>query len=95
MLNFPRSLPAESKPVQLPQDLQLARKPKVQPPALTNGVVNGHHAVEKSTTKRKRSLEPDVDPQQVSKRGKLEDGWGDDAVVIDDGNDGAIMIDDD
>ena len=95
-----KSLPEDSKPVQLPQTLSIARKPKLAAP-VTNGDTNGHTADNSAGRKRKRSLEiNETDPQQEAKRSKMQmnfkaEGYQDDELVIaDDPNEGAIIIDD-
>ena len=92
-----RSLPEDSKPVQLPATLDINRKPKIVPTATTNGHTNGHP--ESSGTKRKRSLEGD--PEQNLKRSKMQAGakaeapQSDNVVIEDDEHNGAIVIDSD
>ncbi|KAF6236095.1 hypothetical protein HO173_005723 [Letharia columbiana] len=96
-----KTLPADTKAVQLPKKLDIARKPKHAPAPLTNGDTNGHVTTSPVGTKRKRSLEePESGLQQGHKRGKIHMpskaiGFQDDGLVIaDDSNDGAIVIDD-
>ena len=97
-----KTLPEDTRAVQLTKDLQIAHKPKdAPPPAVTNGDINGHAAAPPVGTKRKRSLEDSENSlQQDSKRGKIQMpsqaiGFQDDDLVIaDDSNDGAIVIDD-
>ncbi|KAM0803003.1 hypothetical protein BDR22DRAFT_879572 [Usnea florida] len=98
-----KTLPEDTKAVQLPKNLDIARKPKDAPaptPA-TNGDTNGHLTASAAGIKRKRSLEdPENDLQQDNKRGKTQlpskaMGFQDDDLIIpDDSNDGAIVIDD-
>lgn len=100
-----KTLPGDSKAVQLPKKLEIARKPKDKPaPATngdTNGDTNGHGTTEPVGTKRKRSLdEPENGVQQDHKRGKIQMAskaigfQDDDMVIADDSTDGAIVIDD-
>ena len=97
-----KTLPEDTRAVQLTKDLQIAHKPKdAPPPAVTNGDINGHAAAPPVGMKRKRSLEDsETSLQQDSKRGKIQMpsqaiGFQDDDLVIaDDSNDGAIVIDD-
>lgn len=96
-----KTLPGDSKAVQLPKKLDIARKPKDAPAPATNGDTNGHGTTEPVGTKRKRSLEePDNGVPQDHKRGKIQMpskaiGFQDDDLVIaDDSTDGAIVIDD-
>ena len=98
-----KTLPEDTKAVQLPKNLDIARKPKDAPaPApATNGDTNGHLTASTAGIKRKRSLEdPENDLQQDNKRGKTQlpskaMGFQDDDLIIpDDSNDGAIVIDD-
>ena len=92
-----RSLPENSKPVQLPAPLDINRKPKIVPTATTNGHTNGHP--ESSGTKRKRSLEED--PDQNLKRSRIQAGFkaeatqSENVVIEDDEHNGAIVIDSD
>lgn len=96
-----KTLPADTKAVQLPKKLEIARKPKDATAPNTNGDTNGHRTAEPVGTKRKRSLEESENGvQQDHKRGKMEMSskavglQGDDLVIADDSNDGAIVIDD-
>ena len=96
-----RSLPDDVRAVQLPKELQIARKPKAAPAVVTNGDTNGHVTAPPVDLKRKRSLEdPEDGPQQDGKRGKMQMpskaiGFQDnDLVIADDSNDGSIVIDD-
>ena len=96
-----KTLPEDTKAVQLPNNLDIARKPKGAPAPATNGDINGHVTASTVGIKRKRSLE-DLENglQQDNKRGKTEMpskamGFQDDDLIIaDDSNDGAIVIDD-
>ncbi|KAL9075664.1 MAG: hypothetical protein Q9161_001416 [Pseudevernia consocians] len=92
-----KTLPEDTKAIQLPKKLDMARKPKNAPASITNG----HVTVSPVGTKRKRSLEdPENGLQQDNKRGKIQMpskaiGFQDDDLIIaDDSNDGAIIIDD-
>ena len=96
-----KTLPGDSKAVQLPKKLDIARKPKDAPVPAINGDTNGHGKIEPVGTKRKRSLEePENGVPQDHKRGKIQMlskaiGFQDDDLVIaDDSTDGAIVIDD-
>ena len=96
-----RTLPEDTRAVQLPKEIQIAHKPKDAPAAATNGDTNGHMTLPPVGTKRKRSLEdPESGLQQDNKRGKIQMpsqamGFQDnDLVIADDSNDGAIVIDD-
>lgn len=98
-----RTLPADSKPVILPQKLEIARKLKAveepQPDGpLTNGLSN--QAVNGNNAKRKRSPEDSVlDQEQLLKRKRDDTGSSIDPVTSkkskmkDDEND-AIVLDD-
>lgn len=98
-----RPLPADSKPVQIFEKLDIARKPKVAAAPISNGVKNGDADLAAAGSKRKRSLEETSAEatEHTPKRGKMQMNYkangyhGDDTVVIDDSNDGAIVIDDD
>ncbi|KAG8527664.1 uncharacterized protein KY384_007817 [Bacidia gigantensis] len=90
-----KSLPADSPPISLPSDLQVARKPKTEAASsLTNGNTNG--VLPSSASKRKRSpdeAESVADGvQPILKKGKAI--ANDQSVVINDDGDGAITIDD-
>ena len=100
-----KSLPDDAGAVQLPKELQIARKPKDTPAVVTNGDANGdangHATAPPVGTKRKRSLEdPDNSLQQDGKRGKMQmpsqaiGSQDNDLVIADDSNDGSIVIDD-
>ena len=96
-----KTLPEDTKAVQLPKNLDIARKPKDAPAPALNGDTNGHATDATVGIKRKRSLE-DLENglQQDKKRGKTQmpskaTGFQDDDLIIaDDSNDGAIVIDD-
>ena len=99
ILTVDRSLPSDSRPVLLPSDFKIARRPKVAPfpTPLTNGIINGHAPTDISQpvgTKRKRSLEEIPGTlQQALKKEKIR---VDQAIVIEDSHDkGAIVIEDD
>ncbi len=96
-----KTLPEDTKAVQLPKKFEIARKPKDAPAPITNGDTNGHVTASPIGTKRKRSLEDSENGlQQDNKRGRIQMpskaiGFQDDDLVIaDDSNDGAIVIDD-
>ncbi|CAF9910654.1 MAG: E1 ubiquitin-activating protein uba2 [Alectoria fallacina] len=96
-----KSLPGDTKAVQLPGKLDIARKPKDVPAPTSNGDTNGHVKAESIGLKRKRSLdEHENGVQQDHKRGKIQmpskamGSQVDDLVIEDDSNDGAIVIDD-
>ncbi|MCJ1303094.1 E1 ubiquitin-activating protein uba2 [Hypocenomyce scalaris] len=94
-----QTLPEDSKPVMIPDDLEIARKPKVNSEAVPNGSVNGVASINGTGTKRKRSAdESSIDQQeQIKKRGKVKEAPAndDDLVVLDYAGDGAIVLDDD
>ena len=96
-----KTFPEDTKAVQLPKKIQIARKPKDKPAPITNGDTNGHVTASPVGMKRKRSLEDSENGlQQDNKRGRIQMpskaiGFQDDDLVIaDDSNDGAIVIDD-
>ena len=96
-----KTLPEDTKAVQLPKKLFIPHKTKDVPAPVTNGETNGHATVSPVGTKRKRSLEdPENGLQQENKRGKMQMPskaiglQDDDLVIADDSNDGAIVIDD-
>ncbi|KAF1841114.1 ubiquitin-activating enzyme E1 3 [Cucurbitaria berberidis CBS 394.84] len=96
----------DTKPINLPKDLQIAKKPLAPIPeanghtavngtmptanGLANGTTNG-------TTKRKAS-DAGLEGEIVRKKGKVMEEPlknSDEIVILDDANDGAIVIDDD
>ncbi|KAJ4367622.1 E1 ubiquitin-activating protein uba2 [Neocucurbitaria cava] len=96
----------DAKPISLPEDLKIAKKPKAPAPEVnghatmngtvpvTNGVTTG---TANGATKRKAD-EADLEDDIVRKKGKVMEEPkqnGDDVVIVDDANDGAIVIDDD
>ena len=99
-----RSLPESSKPILVPEKVDIARKPKANEDTMTNGAVtsNGNSKIlagsQNQIMKRKRSADDNnldgdqaVKHQRVPKR-KFED---DDLVLVEDSSNGAIVIDDD
>ena len=106
-----KTLPTDSKPVLLPSNLNnIPRKPKPAPdaPSVPNGDANGHASEPPSNgvtgTKRKREAEEEPlenleftpKPNKMQKNIKAEAYHGDDVIIADDdGDDGAIVIDDD
>ena len=98
-----RSLPEDLLPVSLPQEMDVPLKPKKTKEypqkrdaetAGLNGVSNG---VNGATAKRKRHADDaELDQATASKRGKMQGmpSKTDDIVVLDDSDNGAIMIDD-
>lgn len=103
----PSTRPEAEPAVALLEPFEIARKPKAVSPALANGdtLPNGH-ANGTDSHKRKRPLdEEDVEAQIVAKRGKVLEGNGvgptaaggvaADTIVIDDHEEGAIVLDDD
>jgi ubiquitin-like 1-activating enzyme E1 B len=92
-----QTLPEDSKPIHLPNKLNIARKPKPAPISKTNG----HDATANGTTKRKRDAdEAEIEEESARKRGKAAEQFAKaaqngDTIVLDDAVDGAIVIDDD
>ena len=91
-----QAIPEDSKPVQVPQKIEVARKPKA---ATTNGDTNGVHGANGVSgtngtgIKRKRSRSPEE--QQDPKTAKIQKTSNtDDLIVLDDSSNGAIIIDD-
>ena len=78
-------IPPRPKPVEEPQT-------NGQTNGDTNGHTNGVLESPAASLKRKRSLEMDVDEATVKKAKAMSNG--DDMVILDDNNDGAIVIDD-
>jgi ubiquitin-like 1-activating enzyme E1 B len=98
-----KSLDKDTKPIHLPEKVQIGTKPKASQPAEQNGETNGHsHPVTNGLTngvatggKRKREAD-EAEPENgvAKKREKIAPTADDDVVVVDD-DDGAILIDDD
>jgi hypothetical protein len=101
-LTLHRSLPDDSKPLIIPTDLNIPRRPKKAHEtdgevAATNGVSGGTAEV---STKRKRGPdEAELEDLQIRKRGKVPETNGNssgakdhDIIVLED--DGAIVLDD-
>ncbi|KAI9871470.1 MAG: E1 ubiquitin-activating protein uba2 [Pleopsidium flavum] len=91
-----KALPEESKPILVPQKLEVARKPKSISAPTTNGAGNRVPVQNGFVGKRKRNAdEADLDEQeQTRKRGKLQATTTDnDLIVLDDSSNGAIVID--
>ncbi|KAL9034502.1 MAG: hypothetical protein Q9180_005370 [Flavoplaca navasiana] len=93
-----KSLPEDSKPVSLPQQLEIPRKRTVD---ITKEQehTNGNVAPPTAPGKRKRASstldEPGIEGQKVPKRGKVQDTeQEDDLVLVEGPNQGAIVIDD-
>ena len=93
-----RSLPEDSKPVSLPQQLEIPRKRTIDI-TKEQAHTNGNVAPPTASGKRKRASstldEPGIEGQKVAKRGKVQDTEQDDDLVLVEGpNQGAIVIDD-
>lgn len=103
-----RSLPPNLEPVSLPQRIEIPSKPKVVNEALPNGKANGSTtSLNGTSAKRKRSPEDSVYDQEQTLKRKREDNTEallptskrgktvkDDAIILDDSHNGAILIDD-
>ena len=93
-------MPDDSKPIILPEEIEIARKSKsLEKVAATNGVTSGGSQIHEAiSTKRKRSLEqPAIGSSRKVKKSKLRaEAFNDDEplLVADSGN-GAIVIEDD
>lgn len=94
-----RTLPKDSKPIKLPQTIDIARRPKATSAPVPNGEPNATVAINGTGAKRKRSRSPEensTQEQQSTKRGKLQKASdADDLIVLDDSSNGAIVIEDD
>ena len=95
-------LDSEAKPIDLAQDPNIPLKPKAAPsetngdarPIVTNGLTNG--VTNGATNGLKRSADQaGLEDDLVKKKGKVAVQPDDDLVVVDDANDGIILIDDD
>lgn len=103
-----KSLPSDSKPVILPQKIEIPVKPTITEAPIPNGEANGSAMpLNGIAAKRKRSLDDSFyDQEQLVKRKRetdsetkqLSPGNGtakaEDAIVLDDSSNGAIVIDD-
>ena len=87
-----RSLPSDSQPVQIPEKVDIPRKPKPSEAPQTNGNSHGLPKSSSPSLKRKRGSEEAAGPGQALKKGRLQYN-GDNSVLIEDSNDGAIVID--
>jgi len=94
-----QALPDDSKPILLPDKVDVARKPKRVSEPPTNGLANGTTDGDSVSGKRKRDAEDaGLEDEQVKKRGKVVEptkSQDKDLILVDDFGDGAIVIDDD
>lgn len=97
-----QELGSEAKPIDLTQKPEIPLKPKTAPaetngdsrPIVTNGLTNG--VTNGATNGLKRTAdEAGLENELVKKKGKVAAKPDDDVVVVDDANDGIILIDDD
>ncbi|KAL8814245.1 MAG: hypothetical protein Q9223_006518 [Gallowayella weberi] len=93
-----KSLPGDSKPVALPQELNIPRKRNIDAEKHREHA-NGHVSPPTVPGKRKRGAssleEPGIEGQKTSKRGKVQNASeGDDLVVVGGPSNSAIVIDD-
>lgn len=95
-------LDSEAKPIDLAQDPTIPLKPKTAPsetngdarPIVTNGLTNG--VTNGATNGLKRTADQaGLEDDLVKKKGKVAVQPDDDLVVVNDANDGIILIDDD
>lgn len=88
-----KPLDKDAKPIQLPEKPKIGTKPKEAPPAETDGehpVTNGHgHGKRKRDAADAEALDAEV----AKKRGKVAAAPDDDIVVLDDADEGAIVLD--
>ncbi|KZF19415.1 putative ubiquitin-like activating enzyme [Xylona heveae TC161] len=98
-------LPEDSKPVLLPEKVEVPRKPKAVAPAVepappvANGVAHAPNAADNADLKRKRNASDiGLEDEQIKKRGKVAEETShaveEDLVVVEDSGNGAIVIDD-
>ena len=106
--NHYRSLPSSSKPVVLPQKIEIPVKPTINNASLANGEANGSTmSLNGTSAKRKRSPDDSsYDQEQLLKRkreadqetvqlsSKREKVDAEDTIALDDSHNGAIVIDD-
>lgn len=96
----------DGKPIQLPEELKIATKPKKPAPeanghATVNGTVPTTNGITNGTTNgaaKRKADDAGLEDEITRKKGKVMEEPqknGDDIVVLDDTNDGAIIIDDD
>jgi ubiquitin-like 1-activating enzyme E1 B len=89
---------SNDKPIQLPGKLEIGPRPKKPEAAVANGTANGTTVV---GSKRKRdAAEAETEDELIRKRGKVAEESkaalrNGDVIVLDDANDGTILIDDD
>ncbi|KAI4240316.1 MAG: hypothetical protein LQ352_007664 [Teloschistes flavicans] len=92
-----KALSEDSKPVSLPLDLEIPRKPTIDA-EIVQEKVNGAVPSPTMPGKRKRGAstdEPSIEGQIATKRGKTQEApQDDDLIVVEDGSNGAIVIDD-
>lgn len=93
-----QELGSEAKPIDLTKKPEIPLKPKVAPaetrPIVTNGLTNG--ITNGATNGLKRTAdEAGLEDELVKKKGKVAAKPDDEVVVVDDANDGTILIDDD
>lgn len=90
-------LPDDSKPVIIPEKVQIPRKAnKIATPSTTDQP-NGTITTNGANVKRKRSLDDlDHDPIKSGKRGRILAATKElDLIVLDDSGNGAIVVEDD
>jgi ubiquitin-like 1-activating enzyme E1 B len=97
-----QSLDAEAKPIDLAQNPDIPLKPKVASPTatnedaqpvVTNGLTNG--VTNDATSGLKRTADQaGLEDELIKKKGKVVAKPDDDVVLVDDANDGIILIDD-
>lgn len=90
-------LPDDSKPVMIPEKLQIPRKPNENGTPTTTDQPNGIILTNGANSKRKRSVEdPDDDQIQSGKRGKVLAATKElNPIILDDSSNGAIVVEDD
>ncbi|KAL8688351.1 MAG: hypothetical protein Q9218_005719 [Villophora microphyllina] len=92
-----KALPEGSKPVSLPSDFEVPRKPTIDAEKVQEKV-NGAVTPPTAPGKRKRASstdEPSIEGQIPMKRGKIQEGPQDnDLILVEDSSNGAIVIDD-
>ena len=99
MTDSSRTLPEDSKPIIIPEELVVTRKPRTENGPLSNGLTNGTTHVNGSGTKRKRDADDaGINQDPIAKRGKVHEEatkYDSDPVFLEDSGNGAIVIDDD
>ncbi|KAF2745162.1 ThiF family protein [Sporormia fimetaria CBS 119925] len=89
-----RTLPKDAAPLQLVEKVTIGTKPKAPPAPVVNGHSHPLPILNGDSHKRKRPADDgELEAEVAHKRGKVAPAPQDDVVVLDDPDDGAIVID--